>query len=739
MEFLGILPSSPRRSKESTSTKQHRSSSNINWDTLRTNHGSSIARPGSSVQLELSRQLPPTYPSTRPLPVLSSSSTRKVIRASSGRTLGVGSTTTSTSSGGGGRHSHVKVNMDSSLALSSSLNNPASDFSLSSVASPDSFVLALDNFSSDDEDDNDNSNDDNHRLSGSHRKNNYSWSEEPRSSSAVNTTSSSPRKVFLTDTCGESHSDFDPYLGNIRLKLPLHQQQNKPQKQSRQPIPPRPPPQSPSSVTRQRLHNPARHSTVTTCRNNTDVILQQRLQPQSFYRTTNANLPAAECGSDSTSPETASPSSSITGDVPGTGAVVTATPEADSATSWTLSLPSTLQLSQLITSLPRIRVSVASTNQSHNESKSTRIPPPPPSQATYLPFPTSVTALPPSTPITLTSRTPLAPLVATPEQVYWNRIVAGRTTQNHPDRTTTESRAAEAFYHLGNAHMRAKDYAQAWTAFQSAKGIWKSLHGPNHLSVAQASDAMGMAILRSSKTRPDLQLAKKALDVAFTIRYHVLGPWHVDTVDSYNKIASVHLHLLEYPEARACYEQVFLVRRAIFGPSHPSVAISAHSLANVHFHLSPVEESLRYYNIALDIYLHRMQLKSDHPTVARVLRDRKRLERVRMAEHCVQLVAAEGVASTTTHKNPGRPQQAAQPLQKQHSLLDQEREEDAYEIDEYTLSGGGGRGLNESSSENHSISMLTTSTMFHDGMKGCSAPTASACLETACKGRKVLI
>jgi tetratricopeptide (TPR) repeat protein len=732
MEYLGILPSSPRRSKESTSMKQQqqqrRSSSNINRDNLRTNHGST-GRPGSSVQLELSHQLPPTHPFARPLPV-SSSSTHKVIRARSGRTLGVGSTTSTSS--GGGRHVQVKVNMDSSLALSSSLNNPASDFSLSSVASPDSFVLALDNFSSDEDDIDNDADDDNHLLSGNNRNNNYSWSKEQRSSAV--STSSSARKVFLGDSYGESHSDFDPYLGNIRLKLPLQQQQqqHKPQKESQQPIPPRPPPQSPSSVTRHRLHNPARHSSVTTCRNNTDVILQQRLPPQSFYRTTNANRPEAECGSNSTSPETASPPSSITGDVTGTGAVATATPEADSTTSWTLSLPSTLQLSQIITSLPRIRVSVASTNHSHHESKSSRIPPP--SQATYLPFPTSVTAPPPSTPTTSTLRTPPAPLVATPEQVYWNRIVARRTTQNLPDRTTRKSRAAEAFYHLGNAHMRAKDYAQAWTAFQSAKGIWKSLHGPNHLSVAQASDAMGMAMLRSSKTRPDLQLAKKALDMAFTIRYNVLGPWHVDTVDSYNKIAGVHLHLLEYPEARACYEQVFLVRRAIFGPSHPSVAISAHSLANVHFHLSPMEESLRYYNIALDIYLHRMQLKSDHPTVARVLRDRKRLERVRMAEQCVQLVSAEGVEATT-HKNHGGPQQP--PFQKQHSLLDEEMEEDAYEIDEYTLSGGGGGGLNES--ENHSISMLTTSTMFRDGMKVCSAPAGPVCLETACRGRKVLL
>jgi hypothetical protein len=106
------------------------------------------------------------------------------------------------------------------------------------------------------------------------------------------------------------------------------------------------------------------------------------------------------------------------------------------------------------------------------------------------------------------------------------------------------------------------------------------------LSVGRALDAYGLAALRSLKTHARLRQAKSALDEAFAIRFHQLGVWHVDTVETFNKIASVHLHMGNFREACRAYEEVYLVRKAIFGMKHPSVAISAHSLANVHLKLS---------------------------------------------------------------------------------------------------------------------------------------------------------
>ena len=212
------------------------------------------------------------------------------------------------------------------------------------------------------------------------------------------------------------------------------------------------------------------------------------------------------------------------------------------------------------------------------------------------------------------------------EQTYWNTVLTARKMTHG----IVHRQTAQAFMYLGNSHMRGGDYRQATNAFESACKIYKTLDGPNTLSVAGSLDSIGLAALRSRKSPSTLQKANTVLGEAFAIRFALLGPWHVDTVETYNKIASVHLHLQEFREAAKAYEEVHSVRAAIFGERHPSVAIAAHSLANVYLKLSQHDLSYHYYDVALDIYTH-MKLPTDHPTVARLLRDRKRLERVCMS------------------------------------------------------------------------------------------------------------
>lgn len=210
------------------------------------------------------------------------------------------------------------------------------------------------------------------------------------------------------------------------------------------------------------------------------------------------------------------------------------------------------------------------------------------------------------------------------EQTYWNTVLTARKMTHG----IVHGQTAQAFMYLGNSHMRGGDYPQATKAFESACHIYKILDGPHTLSVAGSLDSIGLAALRwSRKNTITLHNAQEVLGEAFAIRFALLGPWHVDTVETYNKMASVHLHLKEFREAAKAYEEVHSVRAAIFGENHPSVAIAAHSLANVYLKLSQHDLSYHYYNVALDVYKH-MQLPTDHPTVARLLRDRKRLERV---------------------------------------------------------------------------------------------------------------
>jgi Tetratricopeptide repeat len=182
--------------------------------------------------------------------------------------------------------------------------------------------------------------------------------------------------------------------------------------------------------------------------------------------------------------------------------------------------------------------------------------------------------------------------------------------------------------------MKTSQYDSAMHHFFGAMEVWKRKHGPCHVKIGRVLDAIGLAMMRkaqpSSKHETvDLALMKKAqshLRQSFAIRFHQLGVWHVDTVETYNKLASVHLHLGELKEACQAYQQVFLVRRAIFGSRHPSVAISAHSLANVFYKLHMKHESLHWYQVAQIIYEDELHLSHHHPTLVKLLKDRARLE-----------------------------------------------------------------------------------------------------------------
>jgi hypothetical protein len=120
-------------------------------------------------------------------------------------------------------------------------------------------------------------------------------------------------------------------------------------------------------------------------------------------------------------------------------------------------------------------------------------------------------------------------------------------------------------------------------------------------------------------------MALELLQEAFQIRRQELGVWHVDTVDTMNRIAMVHALANNFPEARRCYWEVFWVRKGIFGAQHPGVAIAAHDLANAFVNLGSLEDGSNFYQIAMEIF-DRMELPSGNPAVSKLLRDMKQLE-----------------------------------------------------------------------------------------------------------------
>lgn len=163
--------------------------------------------------------------------------------------------------------------------------------------------------------------------------------------------------------------------------------------------------------------------------------------------------------------------------------------------------------------------------------------------------------------------------------------------------------------------------------FKGATRIYRKIYGGSDLSVALALNNVGMAACRLSKIRPNLRKALEALNQSLLIRYEILGPFHVDTIDTLNNMAVVYFHLGDLEEACQAYFEVWTMRQAVFGLHHPSVAVTAHALGTVYLRLSQVDEASNYYYNALDVYRH-LNLSEENSSVARLLCDIDQLRRV---------------------------------------------------------------------------------------------------------------
>jgi tetratricopeptide (TPR) repeat protein len=203
------------------------------------------------------------------------------------------------------------------------------------------------------------------------------------------------------------------------------------------------------------------------------------------------------------------------------------------------------------------------------------------------------------------------------KRMYWMKRAASCLAECGIDNLET----ADAYMELGLAELQIGDYAAAKSSFELAYCTFRRFR--KHVAVAKALDCLGVTNSRCGAAY--LAKALELLQEAFQIRRQELGVWHVDTVDTMNRIAKVHALANNFPEARRCYWEVFWVRKGIFGAQHPGVAVAAHDLANAFVKLGSLEDGSNFYQIAMEIF-DRMELPSGNPAVSKLLRDMKQLE-----------------------------------------------------------------------------------------------------------------
>lgn len=232
------------------------------------------------------------------------------------------------------------------------------------------------------------------------------------------------------------------------------------------------------------------------------------------------------------------------------------------------------------------------------------------------------------------------------ERAFWSSTVTRRNVtlgSNHV-------RTAEAVMSLGISEMRCKvtptaialalsiahslsplfpyhhyliyqDYDKAVSCFQSAGRIYKKLYGPSNLGLAKALDKIGHAASQKDPATPErLTFALDSLEEAFKIRTELLGPSHVDTVETLNNMAGVYMKLDKLQIAKQTFHDVLMKRIAIFDQMHPSVAVTAHTLASVHVSLKEVEEAYHYFNFAYAVY-RAVGLSEGHPLLVGILQE----------------------------------------------------------------------------------------------------------------------
>jgi tetratricopeptide (TPR) repeat protein len=190
-----------------------------------------------------------------------------------------------------------------------------------------------------------------------------------------------------------------------------------------------------------------------------------------------------------------------------------------------------------------------------------------------------------------------------------NGNAIGKLASFHTDSSSTEEtlsevdfwvkvsqdhETAESFSNLGIAQMNGNDVDAACRSFTTAAVKFGQ---QSHLGAAKNYNLLGCAACQANR----LDLAMESLEMSFTLRLQVLGPLHVDTVDTFNNIAGVHYKQHNNFEAARCYREVLTLRQAIFGLNHPSIAVTARDLARTCIRLDLKEEAQQLYSLAMSI------------------------------------------------------------------------------------------------------------------------------------------
>jgi tetratricopeptide (TPR) repeat protein len=111
----------------------------------------------------------------------------------------------------------------------------------------------------------------------------------------------------------------------------------------------------------------------------------------------------------------------------------------------------------------------------------------------------------------------------------------------------------------------------------------------------------------------DMAAARQFYEQAVAIRDQVLGPDHLDTLESCNRLASIMSVQGDQPGARALLERVLSTAKRLFGPENPEVAVALSNLAGIVQMQGDNAAARSLYEESLAI--SQKTLPADHPQI----------------------------------------------------------------------------------------------------------------------------
>jgi serine/threonine protein kinase/tetratricopeptide (TPR) repeat protein len=166
---------------------------------------------------------------------------------------------------------------------------------------------------------------------------------------------------------------------------------------------------------------------------------------------------------------------------------------------------------------------------------------------------------------------------------------------------------AEWMHIIGDVYEKLGLYPRAESLQQESMEIRQRVLGPKHLDTLESVSSLAVVLADEGRYAEAEKSDRETLD----IRRRVLGPEHPETLSSVNNLANALLGEGRYAEAEKLYRETLDIHRRVLGPEHSDTLGSMNNLANALFGEGRYAEAEKLYRETLDI--QRRVLGPEHP------------------------------------------------------------------------------------------------------------------------------